>query len=98
MTYIVGLVHKEEDSSFGVQFPDVPGCFSAADEKDDLVAHAAEALSQWAEDAEMPEPRSIEEIVKDKAVMRELAAGAFLVSVPLTESDTRVVSTNSPRN
>ena len=42
----------------------------------------------------MPEPRAIEEIVKDKAIKRELAAGAFLISVPLTESDTRVVAAN----
>ena len=32
MTYYIGLVHKEKDFAFGVQFPDVPGCFSAADE------------------------------------------------------------------
>ena len=94
MTYYIGLVHKDEDSSFGVQFPDVPGCFSAADDMDDLVANAAEALSLWAEDEALPEPRAIEEIVKDKAIKRELAAGAFLISVPLTEIDTRVVAAN----
>ena len=94
MTHYIGLVLKDEASSFGVQFPDVPGCFSAADDMDDLVANAAEALSLWAEDEALPEPRAIEEIVKDKAIKRELAAGAFLISVPLTESDTRVVAAN----
>ncbi len=94
MTYYIGLVHKEEDSSFGVQFPDVPGCFSAADTMDDLVANAAEALSLWAEDSELPGPRAIEDLLKDKAIKRELASGAFLISVPLTESDTRVISAN----
>lgn len=94
MPYYIGLVHKEKNSSFGVQFPDIPGCFSAADDMDDLVVNSAEALSLWAEDADIPAPRSVEEIAKDRTVKRELAAGAFLISVPLTESDTRVVSAN----
>ena len=94
MTYYIGLVHKEDQSSFGVQFPDVPGCFSAADTMDDLVGNASEALSLWAEDTAMPPPRRIEDIVKDRGIADELAAGAFLISVPLTENDARVVSAN----
>jgi predicted RNase H-like HicB family nuclease len=94
MTYFIALVHKDVDSSFGVQFPDIPGCFSAADEMDDVVANAAEALSLWAEDTDMPHPRSIQEIIADREIAAELAAGAFLVSVPFTENDTRVVSAN----
>ncbi len=94
MTYYIGLVHKESGSAFGVQFPDVPGCFSAADEMDHVVSNAAEALSLWAEDTTLPAPRSIENIVSDKDVAAELAGGAFLISVPLNENDTRVVSAN----
>jgi predicted RNase H-like HicB family nuclease len=94
MTHYIALVHKEKNSSFGVQFPDVPGCFSAADHMSSLVGNAAEALSLWAEDTALPAPRSIEKIVKDKAIAKELAAGAFLVSIPFTETDTRAVSAN----
>jgi predicted RNase H-like HicB family nuclease len=94
MTYYVGLVHKEKDSAFGVQFPDVPGCFSAADDMNHVVSNATEALSLWAEDAALQAPRSPEEIISDKEIAVELAAGAFLISVPLTENDTRVVSVN----
>ena len=94
MTYYIGLVHKEDQSSFGVQFPDVPGCFSAADTMDDLVGNASEALSLWAEDTAMPPPRRIEDLVKDRGVAEDLVAGAFLISVPLTENDARVVSAN----
>ena len=94
MTYYIGLVHKEKASAFGVQFPDVPGCFSAADDMDHVVSNAAEALSLWAEDMALPAPRRIEDIVKDKEIAAELAGGAFLVSVPFTENDTRVVSAN----
>ena len=94
MTYYIALVHKETGSARGVQFPDIPGCFSAADDMDQLVSNAAEALSLWAEDTAVPPPRRIEVIVKDKDVAAELAGGAILISVPLSENDTRVVSAN----
>jgi hypothetical protein len=41
-----------------------------------------------------PAPRSLEEIISDTDVAADLAGGAFLISVPLTENDTRVVSAN----
>jgi predicted RNase H-like HicB family nuclease len=94
MTYYIGLVHKEKDSAFGVQFPDVPGCFSASDDMDHVVSNATEALSLWAEDMTPPKPRNLEEIVSETDIAAELADGAFLISVPLTENDTRVVSAN----
>ena len=94
MTYYIGLVHKEADSAFGVQFPDIPGCFSAADDMEHVVSNAAEALSLWAEDTALPVPLRIEDIVADKDVAAELAGGAFLISVPFNENDTRVVSAN----
>jgi predicted RNase H-like HicB family nuclease len=94
MTYFIGLVHKEKGSAFGVQFPDVPGCFSASDDMDHVVSNATEALSLWAEDMTPPAPRSLEEIISDADIAADLAGGAFLISVPLTENDARVVSAN----
>lgn len=94
MTHYIALVHKEKDSAFGVQFPDMPGCFSATDGMDDLVANAAGALSLWAEDTELPPHCSIEKITASKDIAADLAEGAFLVSVPYTENDTRVVTAN----
>lgn len=46
--YIV-IVHKDENNAYGMSFPDAPGCFSAADEIDDIFAMAAEALEGWTE-------------------------------------------------
>jgi predicted RNase H-like HicB family nuclease len=94
MTHYTGLVHKEKGSAYGVQFPDLPGCFSAADKMDDLIGNATEALSLWAEDEMLPVPRPIEKIVANREIAAELAGGAFLISVPLTKNDTRVVSAN----
>ena len=50
MRIYIALVHQEGDSAYGVQFPDVPGCFSAADELEDLIANASEALALHLED------------------------------------------------
>lgn len=94
MTHYIALVYKEKNSAFGVQFPDIPGCFSAADSMDELVANAAEALSLWAEDSALAPPRSVEKIATSKDIARELAEGAFLVAVPFRENDTRVVTAN----
>jgi predicted RNase H-like HicB family nuclease len=94
LTHYIALVHKDPDSSFGVQFPDVPGCFSAADSMDDLVGNAMEALSLWAEDEALPKPRSIEQIIADPDIAAELASGAFLVSVPFAVNDARLVTAN----
>ncbi len=62
--YIV-IVHKDEHSAYGMSFPDAPGCFSAADEIDDIFAMASEALALWAEGMRedglpIPEPRDFE--------------------------------------
>lgn len=94
MTRYLAIVHKDRGSAYGVQFPDVPGCFSAADAEQDIIANAMEALSLWAEDAVLPPARAVEAIVGETSVARELKAGAFLVSVPFTENDGRVVSAN----
>jgi predicted RNase H-like HicB family nuclease len=94
MTYYIAIVHKDPNSSFGVQFPDFAGCFSAADNMDDLVVNAMEALGLWAEDEPMPKPRAIEQIVADPDIANELAAGAFLISVPFAANDARLVTAN----
>jgi predicted RNase H-like HicB family nuclease len=47
--YYRAIVHKEADSAFGVHFPDLPGCFSAADMAEDVHVNATEALALWFE-------------------------------------------------
>lgn len=80
MKYYYAIVHKDDDSAFGVHFPDLPGCFSAADEMDEIVPNAIEALSLYFEDAEAPRASSLEEVREQAAV--DIAEGAFLVMVP----------------
>jgi predicted RNase H-like HicB family nuclease len=81
MRYYHAIVHKDHDSAFGVHFPDLPGCFSAADTAEEVVPNAIEALSLWFEDGDAAiEPSSVEAI---RAIAADdLAEGAFLVMVP----------------
>jgi predicted RNase H-like HicB family nuclease len=94
MKSYLALVEKDTDSAYGVQFPDIPGCFSAADRAEDIVPNAIEALQLWREDMPLPEPSSHADILARPDVARSLAEGGYLVSVPLIENDTAVVRAN----
>jgi predicted RNase H-like HicB family nuclease len=80
MRYYHAVVHKDADSAFGVHFPDLPGCFSAADRIEDVIPNAIEAMSLWFEEEAPVEPSPVERIREQAA--DDLAEGAFLVMVP----------------
>ncbi|MGC6328560.1 type II toxin-antitoxin system HicB family antitoxin [Rhizorhabdus sp. FW153] len=80
MKYFYAIVHKEEDSAYGVHFPDLPGCFSAADDLNDVLPNAVEAMELWLEDQPEPEASSVEAVRMIAA--DDLAQGAFLLAVP----------------
>ncbi|MGH6925852.1 MAG: type II toxin-antitoxin system HicB family antitoxin [Propylenella sp.] len=66
----IALVHKDEGTSYGVSFPDLPGCISAGDTFEEALANAAEALTghlalMRADGDAIPKPRSIEAIKAD---------------------------------
>ena len=88
------IVHKDADSAFGLAFPDLPGIFSAADNEDEIVEKAMEALQLWAEDEVLPPPSTLEMLREREDVREALAEGAFVVRVPVVENDARVVRAN----
>ena len=93
MKYFYAVVHKDPDSAFGVEFPDLPGCFSAADAMDDILANAVEAVELWMEDAPaLPQARDLAAIQADAA--DDLANGAFLLAVPYIRRTGRQVRAN----
>lgn len=97
--YYLGIVEKDADSAWGMWFPDMPGCFPAADEFDDLPRVAAELLRQHVEALEsngrdVPEPRPIAEVMADKEARRSLKAGATTMLVPLFADPGRTVRVN----
>ena len=70
MAGFIALVHKNEGTSYGVSFPDVPGCISAGDTFEEAVANAAEALAghlalMQADGDELPRPRSFDDLRRD---------------------------------
>ena len=83
----IGIVHKDPDSAYGISFPDAPGCFSAADEMDDVFAMAEEALAGWTEAMlecgnPIPPTRDLSAISEDPEWEESLATSAFLIAVP----------------
>jgi predicted RNase H-like HicB family nuclease len=66
----IALVHEDEGTSYGVSFPDVPGCVSAGDTFEEALANAAEALAghfalMQADGEAIPAPRSLEQLKHD---------------------------------
>ena len=97
MPSYIAIVHKDSDSCYGVQFPDVPGAFSAGDTIDEAVANAAEAIAFAAGDWEelqgrpFPMARSIDQLRTDPA-FNEAAEGGMLLIVPFDPPLRRVAA------
>jgi predicted RNase H-like HicB family nuclease len=94
MTSYIGLIRKDADSDFGVDFPDFPGCVSAGATLDEARHMAQEALELHIggvlEDGDaLPVPSSLEAVMADP---ENADAVAFLVSVP--EAADRTVRVN----
>lgn len=84
--YIV-IVHKDAGSAYGMTFPDAPGCFSAADEVNDLFLMAREALELWAagmrdEGMDVAEPRDFEALRADPLWRESFEDAAFIIAAP----------------
>lgn len=85
MAGYIALVHKDEGTSYGVSFSDVPGCISAGDTFEEAVANAAEALAghfaiMKVDGDPIPLPRSFEQLKRDPD-FTEHSAGAIVTMV-----------------
>jgi len=94
MKYFTALVHKDGDSAFGLTFPDLPGCFAAADDWDGVPGAVQDALDLWFEDRPDVEPSSLDALRASAAVTAALAEGAVLISVPYISADTALERVN----
>lgn len=92
MTIYQAIVHKDADSAYGVHFPDLPGCFSAADDLDEILANASEAVILYLEGEAAPVPSKLEDI--RIAAAEDLAEGAFLLAVPYSPVQGRPTRVN----
>lgn len=87
MFYPAFVHHDDENSAVGAFFPDVRGCFTAADDFDGIFAMAQEALSLHAEGLEedgiaLPPPSTLEQL-RNNPEWTEDFATATLIRVPL---------------
>lgn len=94
MHYYTALVHQEGDSAYGLTFPDLPGCFAAADNWDAISTAATEALDLWFEDQPDVKPAPLDAIRKRPDVAKAMAEGAVLLPVPYISADTAVERVN----
>jgi predicted RNase H-like HicB family nuclease len=88
MGVYIALLRKEENSDFGVDFPDFPGCISAGKTLEEAHKGASEALrlhiKGLLEDGDqLPKPTSLDEIVADPS---NTGAVPILVAVPDTKT------------
>ncbi|MEQ8401784.1 MAG: type II toxin-antitoxin system HicB family antitoxin [Roseitalea porphyridii] len=99
MTHYFALVHKEMGSAYGISFPDLPGCFSAADAQADIIPNAMEAIELFLDGApEAPHSRDLEALTADPDVTSELAAGAYLLAVPHIDNTQKTTRVNITLN
>lgn len=78
----VALIHKDAGTSYGVSFPDFPGCISAGDTLREALMNAAQALAghidlMRGDGDRIPAPRS-EDAIRTDAELREDLEGATL--------------------
>lgn len=89
----LAVVHHEDGSAYGVHFPDLEGCFAAADDPSDILKNAIDALDDYLADlVEIPQPSSIEDV--RKAAAEDLNEGAYLMAVPYIPRPMKVERVN----
>jgi predicted RNase H-like HicB family nuclease len=67
MLYPIYVHQGDAEHSHGVTIPDFPGCFSAANNWDELPAMVQESIELYCEgeDMELPKPSALEELIKN---------------------------------
>jgi len=70
------VVHKDENSDYGVTIPDMPGCFTAGTTLDEAINNIQEAAEcHYVEEAELPLASSLERFINDS----EYAGGMWVM-------------------
>jgi len=77
MRVFYAVVNKDEGSAYGVHFPDVPGCFSASDDSESLLANASDALICHLDGYVVPAARTVRaNISLDEGTLNAIDAAA----------------------
>lgn len=89
MAGYIALVHKDEGSSYGVSFPDMPGCISPGDTLEEALSKAGEALAGhlklMRDDGDaIPAPRTFDELKRSSEICADAADAIVTVVRPGT--------------
>jgi predicted RNase H-like HicB family nuclease len=89
----IALVHKDNGTSYGVSFPDVPGCISAGDTFEEAIDNASQALAghlavMAADGDPIPHARSLEELKHDAEFVEDSADAVIAFIVPQADQVT----------
>jgi predicted RNase H-like HicB family nuclease len=71
MTRYIAYIRKDDDSDYGVEFPDFPGCVTAGRTVEEAHAMALEALAAYVEvlnehGRPVPKPSTLDDLKNDK--------------------------------
>jgi predicted RNase H-like HicB family nuclease len=71
MTRYIAYIRKDDDSDYGVEFPDFPGCVTAGRTVEEAHAMAREALAAYVEALNergqpVPKPSTLDDLKNDK--------------------------------
>jgi predicted RNase H-like HicB family nuclease len=96
-TGYIALVHKDKDTSYGVSFPDVPGCISAGDTFEEAIDNASQALAghlaiMAADHDPVPNARSLEELKRDAEFVDDSSDAVVAFIVPQADQVTTLQS------
>jgi predicted RNase H-like HicB family nuclease len=86
----IALVHKDRGTSYGVSFPDVPGCIAAGDTFEEAIANAADALAAHfalmkADGETIPQPRTFDQLKSDPLFVEDSTDAIVTMVSPRTE-------------
>lgn len=95
MSNYIGVVHKDQDSDYGVSFPDFPGCITAGSTIDEAKDMAHEALQFHIEGmiedhCEIPAPSSLESVMAN----RDFSDGVAYLVISVPDRKPRAVRIN----
>jgi predicted RNase H-like HicB family nuclease/predicted RNA binding protein YcfA (HicA-like mRNA interferase family) len=98
VTYYVGILDGAK-GVWGVRIPDVPGCYGGGATPEAAIADTISALREvaahWAtKGVHLEPPRSMQDVIEDKGVEFNAAAGESLVMIPLILDRGRPVKAN----
>ena len=97
MATFTALIFKDEGTNFGVLFPDLPGLCTGGETIEKAITNAheggrAHVAFMQREGDEIPEPRSMEELLSDPENLESLVV-AFPVPIPVKGKAVRVTMT-----